>query len=108
MEFWRVPANGIGESSQLTNDAKVLRWDGIPSPDGSRIAHYDKDQQLWIYEVGSKVQKQIAKSDEGGFRDVRWSPDGKSIVSGSYGGTLEIRRLNSPSSEAANDGQPER
>jgi tricorn protease len=77
VEFWRVPANGIGESSQLTNDAKVLRWDGIPSPDGSRIAHYDKDQQLWIYEVASKVQKQIAKSDEGGFSDVRWSPDGK-------------------------------
>jgi tricorn protease len=77
VEFWRVPANGVGEPSPLTNDGKVLRWDGIPSPDGSRIAHYDKDQQLWIYEVASRAQKQIAKSDEGGFGDVRWSPDGK-------------------------------
>jgi tricorn protease len=77
VEFWRVPANGIGESVQLTNDARVLRWDGLPSPDGSHIAHFDKDQQLWMYDVSSKTQKQIAKSDEGGFIDVRWSPDGK-------------------------------
>jgi tricorn protease len=77
VEFWRVPANGLGEASQLTSDGKVLRWDGIPSPDGTRVAHYDKDQQLWIYEVASKQQKQVAKSDEGGFNDVRWSPDGK-------------------------------
>jgi tricorn protease len=77
VEFWRVPANGVGEASQLTTDAKVLRWDGIASPDGSRIAHYDKDQQLWIYDTASKAQTQVAKSDEGGFGDVRWSPDGK-------------------------------
>ncbi len=77
VEFWRVPANGIGESTQLTNDARVLRWDGLPSPDGGHIAHFDKDQQLWIYDVAAKTQKQIAKSDEGGFIDVRWSPDGK-------------------------------
>lgn len=77
LEFWRVPANGIGESRQLTTDAEVLRWDGIPSPDGSRIAHYDKAQQLWVYEVASKTQTRVAKSDEGGFGDVRWSPDGR-------------------------------
>ncbi|MEX1128139.1 MAG: S41 family peptidase [Vicinamibacterales bacterium] len=77
VEFWRVPANGIGESARLTDDGQVLRWDGIPSPDGGRVAHYDKDQQLWIYDVASKRQTQVAKSDEGGFDDVRWSPDGK-------------------------------
>ena len=77
VEFWSVPSNGIGDAAQLTTDGKVLRWDGIPSPDGARIAHYDKDQQLWIYEVATKQQKQVAKSDEGGFNDVRWSPDGK-------------------------------
>ena len=77
VEFWRVPANGVGEPARLTDDGKVLRWDGIPSPDGSRVAHYDKDQQLWIYDVASRQQKQVAKSDEGGFSDVRWSPDGR-------------------------------
>ena len=29
----------------------VLRWDGIPSPDGTHIAHFDKDQQLWVYDI---------------------------------------------------------
>jgi tricorn protease len=77
VEFWRAPANGIGDASQLTSDGKVLRWDGIPSPDGARIAHYDKDQQLWVYDVAARQQTQVAKSDEGGFSDVRWSPDGK-------------------------------
>jgi tricorn protease len=80
VEFWRVPGNGIGEPSQLTTDGTVLRWDGIPSPDGKRIAHYDKDQQLWIYTIDSKENTQVAKSDEGGFGDVRWSPDGKWLV----------------------------
>jgi tricorn protease len=77
VEFWRVPANGIGDPSPLTTDGKVLRWDGIPSPDGGRIAHFDKDQQLWVFDVATKQNKQVAKSDEGGFGDVTWSPDGK-------------------------------
>jgi tricorn protease len=77
VEFWQVPANGVGDAAQMTTDGKVLRWDGIPSPDGSKIAHYDKDQQLWIFDVASKRQTQVAKSDEGGFDDVRWSPDGR-------------------------------
>jgi len=77
VEFWKVPANGVGESTQLTSDAKVLRWDGIPSSDGKRIAHFDKDQQLWVYEIESKQNKKIAECGEGDFSDVTWSPDGK-------------------------------
>ena len=77
VEFWRVPANGVGANAQLSNDAKVLRWDGIPSPDGTHVAHFDKDQQLWVLDVASKQQKKIAVSGEGDFDDVRWSPDGK-------------------------------
>ena len=77
VEFWRVPANGVGANAQLSNDAKVLRWNGIPSPDGTHVAHFDKDQQLWVLDVASKQQKKIAVSGEGDFDDVRWSPDGK-------------------------------
>ena len=33
-EFWKYPANGIGAPEQWTYDAKVLRWEGVPSPDG--------------------------------------------------------------------------
>lgn len=77
VEFWRVPADGVGDPSQLTNDAHVLRWDGVPSPDGKYVAHFDKDQQLWIYEVGTKKQTKIAVCGEGDFGDVRWSPDSR-------------------------------
>ncbi|NIP97297.1 MAG: hypothetical protein GWO24_29235, partial [Akkermansiaceae bacterium] len=34
VEFWRHPANGAGESTQLTRRGRTLRHDGIPSPDG--------------------------------------------------------------------------
>jgi len=77
VEFWKVPANGVGDGTQLTSDAKVLRWDGIPSSDGKRIAHFDKDQQLWVYDIESKQNKKIADCEEGDFADVSWSPDGK-------------------------------
>jgi tricorn protease len=77
VEFWRVPANGIGTATQLTNDAKVLRWDGIPSADGRYIAHTDKDQQLWLYDTQTKQNTRLAVNNEGGFGDVSWSPDGK-------------------------------
>ena len=49
VEFWRAPANGLGAVDAAHRPtAKVLRWDGLPSPDGKSIAHYDKDQQLWV------------------------------------------------------------
>ena len=76
VEFWKVPANGVGDNTTLTTDGKVLRWDGIPSSDGSRIAHFDKDQQLWR-DIASKKNKRIAECGEGDFADVTWSPDGK-------------------------------
>jgi tricorn protease len=77
VEFWRVPANGIGETEQLTKDAKVLRWDGIPSPDGKHIAHWDKDQELWVYDVTAKTQTKLASSNSGDFQDIQWSPDSR-------------------------------
>jgi tricorn protease len=78
VEFWRAPANGVGEPSQLTRDGRVLRWDGIPSPDGKWIAHYDKDQQLWLFEIATGAQKKIATTEEwADFQDLAWSPDSR-------------------------------
>jgi tricorn protease len=50
-EFWKYPANGEGSPEKWTSDGHVLRRDGIPSPDGNWLAHYDKDQQLWLYDI---------------------------------------------------------
>ena len=29
----------------------VLRWEGVPSPDGKWLAHHDKNQELWVLDL---------------------------------------------------------
>jgi tricorn protease len=76
-EFWMYPANGVGAPEQWTRGAKTLRWDGVPSPDGKWLAHRDKDQQLWIYDIGTKQDKRVAQSRFGDFDNLTWSPDSR-------------------------------
>ncbi len=82
VELWLYPANGKGPGQQLTHDADILRWEAIPSPDGKWIAHQDKDQRLWLYNLADKTNKKIATSRNGdndgpAFADLRWSPDNR-------------------------------
>jgi tricorn protease len=74
-EFWSYPANGVGKPEQVTHDAKVLRWDGVPSPDGHWLAHRNKDQELWLFDLKTKTDKKIAQSMNGDFDNLTWSPD---------------------------------
>jgi tricorn protease len=76
-EFWKYPANGVGAPEQWTHGATVLRWNGAPSPDGRWLAHRDKDQQLWLYDIKAKQDKRIAQSMNGDFSDLSWSPDSR-------------------------------
>jgi tricorn protease len=76
-EFWKFAANGQAAPEQWTHDAKVLRWEGIPSPDGHWLAHRDKDQQLWIFDIKTKTDKRIAQSMNGDFGDLSWSGDSR-------------------------------
>src|SRR5580692_5082505 len=76
-EFWKYPANGAGAAEQWTRNSKVLRWDGVPSPDGRWLAHRDKDQQLWIFDIGTKQDRRIAQSKFGDFDNLTWSPDSR-------------------------------
>jgi tricorn protease len=79
VEFWKLPANGVGQPEQLTSDAKVLRWEGEASPDGRWLAHHDKELQLWLLDLKSRKQTRIATSASpyGDFQDLAWSPDGR-------------------------------
>jgi tricorn protease len=76
-EFHRAPADGTGASERLTTGAEVLRYDGLPSPDGRRLAFGDKDQQLWLFDLEKKALRKVAFSANGMFGDLAWSPDGR-------------------------------
>jgi tricorn protease len=91
VEFWQVPANGVGAATQLSREGSVLRWDGLPSPDGALIAHHDKNQQLWIFDVAKKTQTKVANSVQGGFGDLKWSPDSKWLAYSTAGTNLLTR-----------------
>jgi tricorn protease len=74
-EFLRTPADGLGPEEQLTSGAKVIRFDGIPSPDGRAIAFADKDNQLWLCSLDKKTLSRVAESSNGMFDDLAWSAD---------------------------------
>ncbi|HEX5273606.1 MAG TPA: S41 family peptidase, partial [Gemmataceae bacterium] len=77
VELWKVPADGIGPTEQLTRDADVLRWEAVPSPDGRWIAHHDKEQRLFLYDTEKRSNRLIDSSKVADFADPAWSPDGK-------------------------------
>ena len=77
LEFWKIPANGIGEGEPLTKDGGVLRFQGIPSPNGKWFAYTDKNLRLWIYNFEKKKTNCIGVSENSNFGDLTWSPDSK-------------------------------
>ena len=79
-EFYRAPANGLGKPEQLTTGAKVIRFDGVPSPDGRWLAFADKDYQLWLADLKEKKLKRVATSLNGMFRHLAWSPDSRFLA----------------------------
>lgn len=85
-EFWKFAANGVGKPEEWTRGAKVLRTGGVVSPDGKRLAHTDKNQELWLLDVTTKQDKRIAQSMNGDFTDLTWSPDSQWLA---YGETAD-------------------
>ena len=78
MEFWREPADGLGEPSPITSGGTTMRHDGIPSPDGKLLAHTDRDQILWMRDLSNGEEWEVARSAEGNewdYIDLTWSSD---------------------------------
>ncbi len=69
------PADGESPPDQWTHDTKVLRWEGVPSPDGHWLAHHDKDHQLWLYDIRTRQDRRVAQSPNSDFDNLSWSPD---------------------------------
>ena len=84
VELWKVPANGIGEDEQLTRDGEILRWYGLPSPDGKLIAHHDKNHRLFLYDCQARQNRRIDESKYEDFADLCWSPDSKWLAYTAY------------------------
>jgi tricorn protease len=77
VELWRFPANGLGAGEQLTKDGIVLRYETVPAPNGKFIAHHDKNQQLFVYDVEARRNQKVDDSPIDEFGDLAWSPDAR-------------------------------
>jgi len=77
-EFISMPANGIGSHKSITNDGKVLRFSGLPSPNGKWLAYNDLEQNLFVLNLGTGVSSKISTNQEG-IGPFSWSPDSKWI-----------------------------
>ncbi|OGD18438.1 MAG: hypothetical protein A2W03_00905 [Candidatus Aminicenantes bacterium RBG_16_63_16] len=76
-EFHRCAADGLGLAEQMTTGSKVIRFDGIPSPDGKWLAFADKDFQLWLLNADKKDLTRVDLSDSGMFGGLTWSADSR-------------------------------
>jgi len=77
-EFVSMPSNGIGSHKSITEDGKVLRFSGLPSPDGRWLAYTDLEQNLFLLDIGTGKSKRISSNQEG-LGTFSWSPDSKWI-----------------------------
>ncbi len=73
-EFVQMPANGIGASKPLTKDGQILRYEGVPSPDGKWLVYSDLQSDLYVLNVATGVSTKISTNQEG-IRGYSWSPD---------------------------------
>lgn len=78
-EFVKMAANGESKPRAITKDGKVLRYAGIPSPDGKWIAYDDLENNMFVLNIATGKSKKISSNQEGIY-DFAWSPDSKWIA----------------------------
>ena len=76
LEFARVPANGVGNDQALTRNGNILKFRGIPSPDGKWIAWDDNNRDLWVMDLETRATRKVSENREG-IGTFSWSPDGR-------------------------------
>ncbi len=73
-EFYRLPADGTAAPEQITDDADILRFGGVPSPDGRWLAYTDKNADLNLLDLSDGSTRRVTELREGSG-DPSWSPD---------------------------------
>lgn len=81
-EIHQYSSLGLDEGKQLTSDGETLRFNLLPSPDGTKLAYYDLNNQLWILEKASGENTKVTTSDEDLTTSYSWSPDSKFLAYG--------------------------
>lgn len=76
LEFVTLPANGVGDGERLTHDGTILRFEGVPSPDGEWVAFTDNNNDLILLDVDTGNQTVVSTNREG-VDDASWSPDSR-------------------------------
>ena len=75
-EFISMPAYGEGSNRTITNNGKILRYGGVPSPDGKWLAYDDLGNNMYVLNLTTGKSKKISTNEEG-IRRFSWSPDSK-------------------------------
>jgi tricorn protease len=76
LEFAKIPANGVGAEEALTRGGNILKFAGVPSPDGKWLAWDDNNRDLWVMDVATKAVRKVSENREG-IGAFRWSADGR-------------------------------
>ena len=80
VELTEVPADGSADPTGLSKDGAVLRVEVEPSPDGSLIAHTDKNQRLWLYSRATGISSFVTSSAIDIPSTPTFSADGKMLA----------------------------
>jgi len=67
---------GMDQGKQVSKNGTTLKFDMLPSPDGTKIAFRDLNQIIWILDKSTGIQTKVTESDED-INGMSWSPDGK-------------------------------
>lgn len=76
LEWVTLPTDGVGEETAITADGTILRFEGIPSPDGQLVAYTDNNSDLWILNRESGEHTLVSENREG-VGGMRWAPDSR-------------------------------
>ena len=77
-EFISMPVNGDGKHKAITKNGEVLRYAGVPSPDGKWMAYDDLENNMFLLNLENGKSKKISSNEEG-IGSFSWSPDSKWI-----------------------------
>ena len=75
-EFMKIPADGIGRRQAVTENGTVLRYRGLPSPDGKWLAFRDLQNKLFVADLAAGTTREVPTNGQG-IRGYSWSPDSK-------------------------------